>query len=137
MGMIDSQLIFSDAQDLTATAVSSNVVDMGVALDLGAGEPLWVLFVFGTVVSNATWYCAFKGADNAAISTNPITKFTTPTLTPVSNSFYAFRVPPGIPKQFYRCDYTMSGGTSPHIPTTATLVKDAEVKIHSRGLLSV
>lgn len=130
--MLDANLVFSQAQDLTATAVSTNVVNMGAARDLGAGEPLWVLFQFGTVVSNATWNAAFKGADNEGMSTNVVTKFTTPTITPVSNTVFPWRIPPGVPKQYYRIDYTLAGGTSPHIPVIAGLVKDVQVKAHSR-----
>jgi hypothetical protein len=136
--LLDNQLMFSDAQALIATAVSTNVIDMGVSRDLGAGEPFWVQFTFGAVTSNATWNAAFKGSNTADMTTDPaITKFTTPTVTPVANSMYLMRVPPGIAKRYYRIDYTMSGGTSPSITTTATLVKDSMIKPFSRALLGV
>lgn len=130
---IDNQLVFSDAQDLTATAVSTNVLDMGVARDLGAGEPLWLVFMFGTVVSTATFNFSLKGADDAAISSSVLIKLDlNAAITPTSNTQYAARISPGVPKRYWRVDYTLSGGTSPHIPTTAVLVKDAEIKRHTR-----
>lgn len=128
---IDQKLIFSDGQDLTTTAVSTNVIDFGVARDPGAGEPLWLFFQFGDIASNATWNYALKGADDEGISSNVITKLDlNAAITPTDYTQYAVRVPPGVPKRYWRIDYTVSGGSTPHIYVFAAFVKDVEVKIH-------
>lgn len=41
----DALLLLSDEQAVTASAVSTNTVDLGVARDVGAGENLEVVFV--------------------------------------------------------------------------------------------
>lgn len=42
---LDSQLQLSDTQTVTATAVGTNVIDLGVARSIGNGEPMAVLFI--------------------------------------------------------------------------------------------
>ena len=43
----DAQNLFSDAQALTVTADSTNVIDLGVDRNVGQGEPLAVVIVDG------------------------------------------------------------------------------------------
>lgn len=42
--ILDAQMQFSDSQAVTADAVGTNVIDLGVARAIGNGEPLVVLF---------------------------------------------------------------------------------------------
>ena len=42
--ILDSQLQFSDSQAVTADAVGTNVIDLGVDRSIGKGEPLAVVF---------------------------------------------------------------------------------------------
>lgn len=51
---IDSLLKFSDAQALTATADSTNVVDLGVDRDIGMGEPVAVVITVGVAADITT-----------------------------------------------------------------------------------
>jgi hypothetical protein len=44
---VDSQLQFSDAQALTATAVSTNDIDLGTDRNIGKGEPMAIVLTFG------------------------------------------------------------------------------------------
>lgn len=44
---LDSQLMFSDAQALTTTAVSTNDIDLGVDRNIGKGEPMAISLTFG------------------------------------------------------------------------------------------
>ena len=51
---IDNLLKLSDAQALTATAVATNVVDLGVARSVGNGEPMAVVFSVGVAADQTT-----------------------------------------------------------------------------------
>ena len=51
---VDSQALFADAQALTATAVGTNVIDLGVARSIGNGEPMAVLFVVDVAADQTT-----------------------------------------------------------------------------------
>jgi hypothetical protein len=42
---VDAQLLFSDEQAVTASAGSTNTVDLSAVRDLGVGEPLYVVVV--------------------------------------------------------------------------------------------
>ena len=70
---IDSQLQFSDAQAVTATAVGTNVVDLSVDRSIGNGEPMAVVFAV-TVAADQTssdedYTFQVEYASNAAQST--------------------------------------------------------------------
>lgn len=42
---VDSQLLFSDAQAVTAAAASTNSIDLGAVRDIGTGEELYLVVV--------------------------------------------------------------------------------------------
>lgn len=49
MAILDYQLQFSDAQAITVTAASTNVIDCGVAdANLGGGQPVWCIVEVNT-----------------------------------------------------------------------------------------
>lgn len=50
----DAQLQLSNAQAVTASAVSTNTYDLGVARDAGAGEPLFVVITVDESFATAT-----------------------------------------------------------------------------------
>lgn len=131
MALIDNQLMYSDGQDVTVTADSTNKVDHGAAIDLGAGEDMYVLLQFGTVVSDATLAAKLQGDDDGA-GTNLIDLAVAKTITPVSNSFYWFPIPSNKPRKVTRLNFTVAGGVGPHIPITATLVNGKQLRDFSR-----
>lgn len=51
---VDSELLLSDAQALTATAVGTNVIDLGVAQSIGNGEPMAVVFTIDVAADQTT-----------------------------------------------------------------------------------
>lgn len=95
---VDKQAEFSDAQAVTSTAISSNVIDlfsMGVGggtqavspntrLDIGLGGELWLWVATQATItdsgSDATLVVTLETADNAALSTNAEVVFATGTL---------------------------------------------------------
>lgn len=52
--ILDAQNLFSDAQALTATAISENVIDLSQARSIGNGEPLCVLFSVDVAADQTT-----------------------------------------------------------------------------------
>ena len=52
--ILDSLLKFSDAQALTATAVSTNVIDLSVDRDMGIGEPMALVATIGVAADFTT-----------------------------------------------------------------------------------
>ncbi len=73
---LDSQLQFSDAQALTATAVSTNIVDLSLDRDIGKGEPMGVLVTVGVAAdfttTDETYQFTVQTATDAAF-TSPVT----------------------------------------------------------------
>lgn len=50
---VDAQLLFSDAQAVTAAAASTNYLDLGVARDLGTGEDLYLVTVCDVAMTDS------------------------------------------------------------------------------------
>lgn len=128
--LMDIQQTFSDAQVLTATANSTNILDESSSRNLGGGEPIFLVADITAISGTSpTLTIALHGADDSGFSTNDITiASVTPTL--VSGTAYGF-VRFGIPsygltpKRYYRLVYTV-GGTTPSITITAGLVLDQQ-----------
>ena len=51
---VDASLLFSDAQALTASAASTSYLDQGVARDLGAGKPLFVVIIVDVALTDGS-----------------------------------------------------------------------------------
>jgi hypothetical protein len=68
----DALLKFSDAQALTATAVSTNVVDLGVDRDIGIGEAMCLAVFVGVAAdyttADETYQFILQTDDNASFS---------------------------------------------------------------------
>lgn len=54
MSYIDAQLLFSDAQAVTADAVGTNVIDLSVDRSIGNGEPMCVVFQVDVAADQTT-----------------------------------------------------------------------------------
>ena len=72
--ILDNQLQLSDAQALTATALSTNVIDLSVAQSIGSGEPMVVVVTVDVAADQTTgdedYAFELEVASDAAITTD-------------------------------------------------------------------
>ncbi len=73
---IDSENLLSNAQALTATADSTNYIDLGVDRDLGKGEPMALVIVVDVAADTAnadeTYQFQVETDDNTSFSSSTI-----------------------------------------------------------------
>lgn len=119
---IDKRLEFSVAQALTATAASTNVVDLGSDRDVGPGRPLWVVVQVDVAADGTTGdetYSAAlqtsntEGSGYADIATVSVARGT------AAGSRYVIGVP-YTNQRYLRMNYTL-GGTTPTVTLSAFL----------------
>lgn len=115
----DKLLRVSEAQAVTATAVSTDTVDLSVNRDIGEGENLFVNFAVGTAFAGGT-STAFEVivADNAALSSNvTVVGSSGPVLTAAltAGASIAVRINPllgSTGKRYFGTRYTVVGTNS-------------------------
>ena len=122
---LDSQLLFSDAQALTATAASTNLIDLGVDGNLGIGEPMAVVIVLDVLADDTTGdetYVVDVEFDSTAAFSSAVTAVTkTITRGEVAGTKFVVLVPADLTgEQFMRLNFTL-GGTTPTVTVTAFL----------------
>jgi len=114
--ILDSTNLFSDAQAITANALSENVIDLSVTKDLGKGVPIPVLIQvtedFALLTSLAI---ALEVDDNAAMSSAKVVQTTSIVL---ADLVAGKRIPPmylpeGIDERYMAVRYTVTG-TNPN-----------------------
>lgn len=138
--IVDTQAEFSDAQAVTATAISTNVYDLfstlaggaagsaaaviaGVSpntrLDIGQGEDVYI--VVNTVVaatdtgSDATLTVTIESADDAALTTNAQVHHSTGALafaafSPAGTNLVAIKLPSALYRRYLGVRYTVGAG---------------------------
>jgi hypothetical protein len=124
--ILDAQQKFSDAQALTATAASTNVIDLVSARKLFAGEDLVVVLSVDVAAdvadANETYAFALQTDDNSAFSSP--TELASRT---IAGSLLTLGSKHTIPvpmekdvEQYIRLNYTL-GGTTPSVTVSAFL----------------
>jgi len=127
--LLDKQLMFSDAQVVTVTAVSTHVIDVGLTKDVGIPDGELLIFakvdgVAVTAVGAATVTVTLETDDNVAFST-PTVLFTTiaiPKATLVAGYFLVAKALPRGCEQFLRLNYTVATGPLTAGTVTAGIV---------------
>ena len=121
--MIDSLLEFSDAQALTATAVSTNVVDLTSDRDVGPGRTVWVVLTIDVAPDSAsadeTYTVDLETDDNESFTSATQLWQYTIIRTAAQGAPFALAVPMDN-ERFLRLNYTL-GGTTPTITVSAHL----------------
>lgn len=131
---VDKQTEFSDAQAVTSTAISSNVLDIfsvkaGAAasgdytpntrLDIGIGEDVWIVVQTQTAAtdsgSDATLTVTLESADDVGLSTNAQVHLSSGALTFATFSvagtqLLVARLPSGLYRRYIGVRYTVASG---------------------------
>lgn len=118
--IIDSLLEFSDAQALTATAASTNTIDLGSDRDIGNGRTLWLVVSVDVATDGTTGDETYQvdlytdGTNDPVGAGSSILTFTIPRST-AAGTKYVHAIP-NANERYLELNYTL-GGTTP----TATL----------------
>lgn len=112
--ILDAKLRFSDAQAITSTADSTNIIDQKIALrDAGTGRPVAVVVVVTTAMTNTGTVAVALQSDSSETMTPDKTRtlFTIPAGSAVGDSFVAHLMPGGEVEQlrYLGLKYTVSG----------------------------
>jgi hypothetical protein len=113
MGYLDRQILFSNAQAITASAASTDVVDLGSSRDVGAGEPVMVLVQVTQAFDNLTSLTVALQTSATENFASPV-QLTAQTLALASLTagarFAIGPVPRGV-LRYLRLYYTVTGST--------------------------
>lgn len=138
--LLDNRLMFSDGQALTATAVSTNVINLRSVTtasavnanprEVGAGEQIyWVtsldVAADGTS-ADETYTATLQTDDNEAFSSATTVDVITIVRGSAAGTRYIRSLPSNGIEQFLRVNYTL-GGTTPSVTVVSGLSLDAPV----------
>lgn len=129
--IVDKFNTYSDAQALTSTAASTDLIDHGADRNLGVGEPMVVEILLDVAAdggnSNETYVAALETDDNAAFSSATTIGSVTIVRGAAAGTRYYIAIPPGLEFERYsRLNFTL-GGTTPSVTVTAHLVPQSFV----------
>lgn len=121
---VDAKLQLSDDQALTATAASTNVIDLGIDRDIGRGEPMCAVITVTTAADTAnadeTYSFALETDDNDSFSSATVLATYAPAAATLAAG-YQFIIPLAHENERYlRLNYTL-GGTTPSVTVSAYL----------------
>lgn len=123
--LLDAQLQFSASQAITVDAVSTNIIDLGVARQIGVGEPM-VVFIAVIVAADATtgdetYSFELQTDDNSSFS-SATTLFDQdiPRANLTLGSQHVIAIPTARVERYIRLNYDV-GGTTPTITVSAWL----------------
>jgi hypothetical protein len=113
---VDAQLLFSDAQAVTAAAASTNYVDLGAVRNIGVGEDLYVVVcvdvAFTDSGSDSTLTVALEGDSTTSFTPDGSQQlFIIPALAAIGDTFIA-RISPDYASnyRYIQLKYTPNNG---------------------------
>ena len=124
MAIIDVENEFSDSQALTATAVSTNVIDLSLDRDVGRGKPLAAMITVEVAADTAnadeTYEFQIQTDDNSGFAS--ATTLTTIVIAGADLSAGSVHALPLslFNEQYLRLNYVL-GGTTPSVTVSASL----------------
>ena len=114
---VDAKLLLSDEQTISATAVSTKSIDLGVAgRDIGAGEPLYAVVVVdeGFTADGAATMTIGLITSAASNLSSPTTILSTPAIGKAALTAgrvpIVIPIPPNIAERYLGLNYTVATG---------------------------
>lgn len=143
---VDSQLLFSDAQAVTSTAISTNVVDLNASSntnvpllqDIGIGEEVYLYVYTQTTAtdsgSDATLTLTLESDSTANLATSPTVHLSTgalafATYATAGSIVYQGKLPLGNYERYLGLRYTIASGPLTAGAFTGMLAKDLQRNI--------
>lgn len=133
--ILDAQTLLSDAQAVTADAVSTNTIDLGDVTpkrDIGSGEPLALVFTVDVAADATTGdetyqFELIQSANANLTSADVLAAMAVAAASLTAGAQVVLPVPPGvITKRYIGANYNV-GGTTPTITVTASIVPQSFV----------
>lgn len=134
--ILDANLLFSDAQAVTATAASTNYIDIGTNRAVGTGETLYVVTTVDVALtdsgSDSTVTVSLEGDSTTTFTPDGSqTLFTIPALTPAGAVFICPLAPLAAAQyQYMQLKYTVAGGNLTTGSFTSFITKDIQSYRH-------
>lgn len=136
--ILDAHNEFSNGQAVTATAISTNVIDTGTdqnpVKDLGGPEPIWLVLQVDTsfaAADAATLTATLESAENEALSTNAAVHFTTGALAlaalTAGTTLAVVALPTGDYRKYLGLRYTVGTGPFTAGAISAFLTRDPQL----------
>lgn len=140
--ILDAQNTFSDAQAVTATAVSTNSIDLSAAsIDLGSGENLYIVVVCDVAMtdsgSDSTLAVALvTDSDSALGSATAVQSLGTFAALSAAGTKIVARIQPGLTlEQYIGLSYTPASGNLSTGSFSAYIAKDVDTsKAYADGI---
>jgi len=128
---IDAQHLFSNSQALTATANSTNLIDLGGDHNVGIGEPMAVVISVEVALDDSdadeTYVFTVQTDDNSSFSSAATIATKTATRGDAAGTKYVLPIPADTSaEQYLRVVYTL-GGTSPSGTVSAFLIPQSMI----------
>ena len=130
---VDSQLLFSDAQPITAAAGSTNTIDLGAVRDIGSGRPLYLVVTVDVAMtdgsSDSTVTVAIEGDSTTTITPDGTANVLTIPAVSAAGAMFIVALSPTLSPlqyQYIRLLYTPNNGNLSTGSFTAFLALDVQ-----------
>lgn len=122
--ILDQNLVLSDAQAITATAASTNTIDLSVARDVGPGYELPLLIQVGEAFNNLTSLTVEVQTDDNTSFSSPrsLASQTIPLASLTVGAKSAIQKVPVGTERYVRLNYTVTGTAPTTGKVTAAII---------------